>query len=91
MKWRKIESKLEAIEKNLANAESYIAKDINVCSVSQFRLDDWKGKSGRPLWIKNHMIPRTKKWRARLEQALERMDTQAQKRAAQKLVSKSHA
>jgi len=71
MKKRKIEERLEMIDKHLANAEEYIARNESVKSSSQFHLEDWNGKSGHPLWIKNHMVPQTKKARARIEKALE--------------------
>ena len=71
MKTRKIKERLETIEKHLANAEEYIERNENVRSSSQFHLLDWNGKSGHPLWIRNRMIPSTKKARARAEKALE--------------------
>jgi hypothetical protein len=70
MKKRKIKEQLEMIDRHLANAEEYIASNENVESSSQFHLEDWNGKSGHPLWMKNHMIPRTKKARAKMEKAL---------------------
>jgi hypothetical protein len=72
-KTRKIEEQLEMIEKRLADAEEYIAQNVNVEGSSWLHLDDWKGKSGHPLWMKNFMIPATKKARARKEKALERI------------------
>jgi len=34
------------------------AKNVNVKGFpSWLKLSDWKGKSGHPLWMKNHMIP----------------------------------
>jgi len=73
MKTRKIKKQLEMIDKHLANAEEYIARNVNVKSSSQFHLEDWNGKSGHPLWMRDHMIPRTKKARAKVEKALERI------------------
>jgi hypothetical protein len=61
------------IDKHLAKAEEYIARNVNVKSSSWLHLEDWKGKSGHPLWMKNHMVPSTKKARAKMEKALERI------------------
>ena len=66
---RKIQEQLEMIEKRLAAAEEYIARGVNVEGVALLHFDDWTGKSGHPLWMKNHMIPTTKKARARKEKA----------------------
>jgi len=68
-----IEEQLETIEQRLADAEEYVAQNVNVEGSSWFHWDDWKGKSGHPLWMKNFMIPTTKKGRARKEKALERI------------------
>ena len=70
-KTRKIEEQLERIEKRLADAEEYIGQNVNVEGSSWLHFDDWKGKSGHPLWMKNFMIPTTKKARVRKEMALE--------------------
>jgi hypothetical protein len=72
VKPRPIEKRLEAIDKALADAEAYLEKGVNVRS-SGLHLQDWKGRSGHPLWMKNHMVPRTKKAQAKLEAALERV------------------
>jgi hypothetical protein len=72
-KTRKIKEQLDVIEKRLANAEAYIAKNVNVEGASFLHFDDWKGKSGHPLWMKNFMIPSTKRGRARKEKAVERI------------------
>jgi hypothetical protein len=73
-KKRKIEEQLRMIEKRLADAEEYVAQNVNVESTSWLHFADWRGKSGHPLWMKNLMIPATKKHRARKEKALERID-----------------
>jgi hypothetical protein len=70
-KRQKIERQLEMIEEYLAAAEEYVARNVNVEGSSFLHFGDWKGKSGHPLWMKNHMIPATKKGRARKEKALE--------------------
>jgi hypothetical protein len=70
MKRRKIKDVLETIEQRLANAEGYVERNVNVESKSFQHFADWKGKSGHPLWMKNWMIPRTKKARAEKERLL---------------------
>jgi hypothetical protein len=72
-KKRRIEKQLEMIEKRLADAEEYLAQNVNVEGSSWLHFDDWKGKSGHPLWMKNFMIPATKKARVKKEKALERI------------------
>jgi hypothetical protein len=57
----------------LRPAEEYVARNVNVEGSPWLHLDDWKGKSGHPLWMKNYMIPATKKARARKEKALEKI------------------
>jgi hypothetical protein len=71
MKKRKIEELLEKIEKRLASAENYIAQNKNVEGSSWLHFGDWEGKSGHPLWMRNFMVPATKRARARKEKALE--------------------
>jgi hypothetical protein len=75
MTTRKIKENLEQIDKRLANAEAYLARNVNVEGSSWLHLDDWNGNSGHPLWMQNVMIPRTKQARARLEKLLERIVT----------------
>jgi hypothetical protein len=67
----KIEERLEQFDERLAAAEEYLARGVNVESSSWLHMDDWKGRSGHPLWVKNYMIPATKRARARKERALE--------------------
>ena len=73
MKKRRIEERLESLDKHLANAEAYIERGVNVRSASWLHLEDWTGRSGHPLWMKNHMVPRTRKARAELEATLDRI------------------
>jgi hypothetical protein len=73
MKKQKIEEQLAFIEKRLVDAEEYVAKNVNVEGSSWLHFDDWRGKSGHPLWMRNFMIPATKKSRARKEKALDRI------------------
>jgi hypothetical protein len=77
MKTRKIEEQLELIEKRLANADEYVAKNVNVEGSSWLHLDDWRGKSGHPSWMRNFMIPALKRYRARKERALARINDEA--------------
>ena len=70
-KKRQIEEQLEMIDKRLADAEAYVAKGVNVEGSKFLHLDDWKGNSGHPLWMKNFMIPATKRGRAKKERALD--------------------
>jgi hypothetical protein len=72
-----IEKRLAEGEKRLANAEKYVARNLNVESSSWYHFADWWGNSGHPLWMKNHMIPTVKKVRAQLEQALDRIHQKA--------------
>ena len=76
-KRRKIHEQLTAIEKTLSNAEEYVQKGINVEGSSWLHLDDWRGRSGHPSWMRNFMIPTMMKHRARKEKALEAVDNRA--------------
>lgn len=71
---QKIEKQLENIEERLAAAEQYVARNVNVEGSAFPHFGDWKGKSGHPLWMKNYMIPATKRGRARKEKALEKIN-----------------
>jgi hypothetical protein len=73
-KKRKIKEQLGMIETCLANAEEYLARGLNVESSGWLHLDDWNGKSGHPLWMKNFMIPVTEKARDEKEKALEKIN-----------------
>jgi hypothetical protein len=72
---KKLEGQLKSIETSLANAQEYLSKGINIESTSAFHLSDWKGKSGHPEWMRNVMIPKLLKQRARIERMLESMST----------------
>jgi hypothetical protein len=80
MKTREIEAQLELIEKRLANAEEYVAKNVNVEGSSWLHFGDWQGRSGHPAWMRNFMIPALKKRRARKEKALSRISDDAKDR-----------
>lgn len=73
MKARRIQEQLAAFDKNLASAEAYLMNGVNVRGSSWLHLEDWKGRSGHPKWMKNHMIPSTRKAAVRLEKKLERI------------------
>ena len=88
MKTRKIKERIKMMDKNLSNAEKYIARNANVESKSLFHLQDWKGESGHPIWMKNHMIPTTKKARAKAEKALERIIAREKARKSEKRLRK---
>jgi hypothetical protein len=76
-KTRKIKEQIGTLDQNLAAAEEYIARNVNVRGFPAWlQLSDWKGKSGHPLWMKNHMIPSTQKARGEKERALERISAQ---------------
>lgn len=76
-KKKQIEEDLETIEKHLSNAEEYLAKNVNVEGSPWLHLDDWQGKSGHPLWIRNVMIPATLRVRARKERVVRTIDNKA--------------
>jgi hypothetical protein len=80
-KIRKIEDQLARIEQRLANAEEYVARNVNVESTSFLHFIDWQGKSGHPSWMRNHMIPTMKKVRASKEKAQERIAQKAKEKA----------
>lgn len=74
-KQRKIQAKLELLNQRLVAAERYVARNVNVRGTAAWlHLSDWKGGSGHPLWMKNHMIPSTEQARMRKTRALERID-----------------
>ncbi len=74
---QKIEKELVTIENLLAEAREYVARNVNVEGSSWLHFDDWRGKSGHPLWMKNFMIPTVMKHRARKEKALKNIDNKA--------------
>ena len=76
-KRREIEEQLQMIEKRLANAQEYLARNVNVEGLSLLHLGDWQGKSGHPLWMRNHMIPAVMRGRARKERTLRTLDNKA--------------
>ena len=81
---RKIKKQVEKLDQHLLAAGQYVARNVNVRGFSWLHLSDWKGKSGHPLWMKNHMIPSTKKARAERERALEKIVTKAKEKRIKK-------
>jgi hypothetical protein len=80
-KERKIKQQIEMLDQSLAAAGEYVARNVNVRGFpSWLKLSDWKGKTGHPLWMKNHMIPSTKRSRTEKERALETIATKSKKR-----------
>lgn len=69
-KRREIEANLDRIEKILADARGYVARNVNVEGSGFLHFDDWQGRSGHPLWMKNFMIPARMRGRSRKERAL---------------------
>jgi hypothetical protein len=68
------------VEKRLANAEEYVARNVNVEGLSWLHLGDWLGKSGHPSWMKNFAIPTMMKHRTRKEKALKSIDQKAKEK-----------
>jgi hypothetical protein len=66
-----IEEQLERIQARLANADQYLARNVNIEGKSWLHFADWEGKSGHPMWMRNFMIPVTLIHRAKKERALE--------------------
>jgi hypothetical protein len=82
-KKRHIEQQLNRIEQRLARAEAYVAKGVNVEGSPGLHLDDWNGNSGHPKWMKNFMIPATKRGRARKEKALDKITNKEREKSLQ--------
>ena len=83
-KRQKIEEQLETMQKCLADAEEYVARNINVEGSAWLHTDDWNGKSGHPLWMKNFMIPAIKKRQAMKEKALVKIDNKSREKLKQR-------
>jgi len=76
-KHKGIEEQLDHIDTDLANAQEYVARDVNVEGSSFLHFGDWQGRSGHPKWMRNFMIPTLMKARVRKEKILEQMDRNA--------------
>ncbi len=72
-KTRRIKDQIALLEQRLANAAEYLVQGVNVEGTYFLHFDDWNGKSGHPLWMKNVMMPATQRHRARKEKALLRI------------------
>src|SRR5262245_7189662 len=70
---RLIQEKLELVERRLAAADEYVARNVNIESNSFLHFSDWNGNSGHPKWMKNYMIPRAKRAQATMEKNLEQI------------------
>ena len=78
---RRIKQQMGGLDQNLAAAEEYVARNVNVRGFPGWlRLSDWKGKSGHPLWMKHHMVPSTLRALAEKERALERIRTKGKEK-----------
>jgi len=75
-----MEEQLEHIQTRLANAEVYLARNVNQEGKAWLHFDDWSGMSGHPKWMKNFMIPTTMKHRARMEKSLAKICEKAKGR-----------
>nr|ALS89844.1 MetaGeneMark_Unknown Function [uncultured bacterium] len=85
MKTRKIRERIALIDKRLANAEAYLARNVNVEGKHYLHFDDWEGNSGHPLWMKNHMVPRAQRARTAQVKTLEQIVAKAKdKRISQR-------
>ncbi|HEX3314219.1 MAG TPA: hypothetical protein VHR72_04965 [Gemmataceae bacterium] len=89
--YRQFQQGLAKLDERLANAEAYVARNINIKGNGFLHLDDWKGNSGHPKWMKNVLIPRTKQSRARVEKLIERVDDkEKQMRLAKRRKNRVH-
>jgi hypothetical protein len=79
-KQRQIKEQIKMLDRHLLAAERYVAKNVDVWGLSWLHLGDWKGKSGHPLWMKNHMIPATKRFSVKKERALKKIATKAKEK-----------
>lgn len=79
-KMQMIEEQIARLGIRLANADKYVARNVNVESVSFLHFADWKGQSGHPSWMRNHMIPATKKACNRKAKALARIEHDAKEK-----------
>jgi hypothetical protein len=76
-KYPPIEEKLAGIEGRLVAAREYLQRGVNVKSSSFLHFGDWKGHSGHPLWVQNHMIPVLLRSRTRQEKKLRTLEDRA--------------
>ena len=72
-KLRKIKEQISTLNQHLAASKEYVARNVNVRGLFWLHLNDWKGTSGHPLWMKNHMIPSTERALTEKERSLKRV------------------
>jgi hypothetical protein len=84
-KKKKIEAELKLIERRLANAEEYLSRNVNIEGTAFLHLDDWQGKSGHPLWMRNLMVPTMMKYRSRKEKVLTKIGDKAKDKSLSRL------
>jgi hypothetical protein len=77
---KQIENKISRLQKVLERAEKYVERGINVEGSHPLHLGDWSGNSGHPEWMKNHMIPATKRMIAEQEKVLKRLRAEGKDR-----------
>lgn len=68
-------------DRTLAAARAYLARGVNVRGSAFLHFDDWQGRSGHPLWMRNHMIPSLERRRAEAERTLERIERKETEKA----------
>lgn len=90
---RKIEAQIKVLNQHLAAANEYVARNENVRgAASWLHFGDWKGNSGHPLWMKNHMIPSIQRSLVGKDRALEKIATKAKaKRLKERRRDHAHA
>lgn len=72
-KQSQVEGRIKRWQKQLDNAEKYLAEGKNIEGRAWLHLDDWTGKSGHPDWVRNFLIPRIKKEIGKCEEVIERI------------------
>jgi hypothetical protein len=90
MKKSPIPERLKKVEGSLQKAEQYVARNVNVESTSFCHFADWKGKSGHPLWMKNHAIPTMKRALARFEKRLDQIAAREKDRRLQRRTPRTY-
>jgi hypothetical protein len=83
---RKIRRKIDTLETELAAGARYALRGVNRRAGPC--VQDWKGNTGHPLWMRNHMIPVKRRVRAQLDRAL---DTIATKERGRRLRARRRA
>ena len=78
---RKIKDQIAVLDQHLADANEYVDRNVNVRGAAPgLHFGDWKGKSGHPLWMKNHMIPSIQRAQAEKIRALEENNNKAKEK-----------